>query len=120
MLLELEIQKFCTKEKRLSMSFEECAMLAKSSGLIPDIEEVKNVLRYYHQLGILLYYEEVPGLCDFIITDHQWFFDKLSSVVYLTFQDGSSDHHAMQKLKYQGLLSKELFQHVDWIDTIKT
>ena len=119
MLLELEIQKFCTKEKRSNMSIQECVVLAKSSALISDAEEVKSVLRYYHLLGVLLYYEEVPGLCDYVITDYQWFFDKLSSVVCLTFQDGSSNRHAVQKLKYQGLLSKELFEHVTWTDNIR-
>ena len=119
MLLELEIQKFCTKENRSNMSFNECVTLARSSGLVPDVEEVKNILRYYHLLGVLLYYEEVPGLCDYVITDHQWFFDRLSSVVCLTFQDGSSNRCAVQKLKYQGLLTKELFQHVNWTDNIK-
>ncbi|XP_065907619.1 uncharacterized protein [Dysidea avara] len=119
MLLELEIQKFCTKENRSNMSFQECVVLANSSALFSDAEEVKNVLRYYHLLGILLYYEEVPGLCDYVITDHQWFFDKLSSVVCLTFQDGSSNRRAVQKLKYQGLLTKELFQHVNWTDNIR-
>ena len=119
MLLELEIQKFCAKEKRSNMSFQECIALARSSALICDVEEVKKVLRYYHLLGVLLYYEEVPGLCDYVITDHQWFFDKLSSVVCLTFQDGSSNHSAIQKLKCQGLFSKELFQHVNWTGEIK-
>ena len=119
MLLELEIQKFCNKEKRSSMSFQECVALATSSVLICNPEEVKNALRYYHLLGVLLYYEEVAGLCDYIITDHQWFFDKLSSVVCLTFQDEFGNHHAVQKLKYQGLLSMKLFQHITWTDIIR-
>jgi len=77
-------------------------VLAISSGLISDVEEVKSVLRCYHLLGVLLYYEEVAGLCDYII---KWFFNKLSNVVCLTFQDGLSNHHTVQKFKHQGLLS---------------
>jgi len=119
MMFELEIHKFCSNENRFYASFQECLALAKSSGLIQKEENVKSALKYYHLLGILLYYEEVQGLCNYIITDHQWFFDRLSNIVCLTFQDGTNDHHAAERFKNQGLLSKELFQHVNWNDEIK-
>ena len=31
-------------------------------------------------MHVLIYFAEIPGLCDYVITDHQWWFDKLSSI----------------------------------------
>ena len=43
----------------------------------------------------------------------------MSNIISVTFQQSSLNHRAVQKLKYQGLLSKELLQHVEWKDDIK-
>ena len=117
-LLELEIRQACSKRQKAYISFHDCATLARETGLVPK-EEVKNVLLYHHLLGVLIYFDEFPGLCDYVIVDHQWWFDKLSSIMSITFYQTSLDHHAVQRLKYQGLLSKELLQHVEWKDDIK-
>ena len=119
MLLELEIRNVCTKRKKAYISFQDCVSLARETALMSKIEEVKSVLLYHHLLGVLIYFEEVPGLCDYVIVDHQWWFDKLSNIICTTFHQASLDHRAMHKLKYQGLLSKELLQHVEWKDDIK-
>lgn len=119
MLLELEIQQICTKRKKAYISFQECVGVARDTGLISDEEEVRSVLQYHHLLGVVIYFEEVPGLCKYVIVDHQWWFDKLSSIICVTFQQASFNYHAVKKLKYQGLLSKELLKHVEWKDEIK-
>ena len=119
MLLELEIRHVCSKREKAYISFQECVITARETGLMSKEEEIKNVLLYHHLFGVLIYFEEVPGLCDYVIVDHQWWFDKLSSIICTTFQQASLDHLAIQKLKYQGLLSKELLQHIEWKDDIK-
>ena len=119
MLLELEIRHVCSEREKAYISFSDCALVAKDTGLMSKTEEVKSVLLYHHLLGVLIYFEEVPGLCDYVIVDHQWWFDKLSNIISITFHQASLDHHAVQKLKYQGLLSKELLQYVEWKDDIK-
>ena len=119
MLLELEIRHVCSTQKKAYISVQDCVALAREIKLMSKEEEVKSVLLYHHLLGVLIYFEEVPGLCDYVILDHQWWFDKLSSIICITFQQASLDHQAIQKLKYQGLLSKELLQHVEWKDDIK-
>ena len=119
MLLQLEIRQVCTKRKKSYISFRDCVTIAKESGLISDTEEVKNVLQYHHLLGVLIYFHEIPGLCDYVIVDHQWWFDKLSSVICVTFQEDNLNYKAVQKLKYEGLLSKELVKHVEWKDDLK-
>ena len=118
MLLELEIRHACTKRKKAYISFQDCVSLARETGLMSKIEEVKNVLLYHHILGVLIYFEEVPDLCKYVIVDHQWWFDKLSNIICTTFHKASLDHRAVHKLKYQGLLSKELLRHIEWKDDL--
>jgi len=119
MLLELEIRQACTKNQKCYISFDDCVALARNTGLISDSKEVQSVLLYHHLLGVLIYFAEVPGLCNFVIIDHQWWFDKLSSIICVTFQQASMNRQAVQKLKYEGLFSKDLLQHVEWKDDIK-
>ena len=119
MLLQLEIRQVCSKRKKSYISYSDCVTIAKKSGLIPTAEEVKSVLQYHHLLGVLIYFHEVPGLCDYVIVDHQWWFDKLSSVICITFQEDLFNYQAVRKLKFQGKLSKELVKYVEWKDCIK-
>ena len=119
MLLQLEIQQVCSKREKAYISFQDCVALARETGLMSKEKDVKSVLLYHHLLGVLIYFDEVPGLCDYVIVDHQWWFDKLSNIISITFHQASFNHHAVQKLKYQGLLSKELLHHVEWKDDIK-
>ena len=118
MLLELEIRKVCSDNGKGYISFEICCSIAHQTNLISDMEEVRNALIYHHLLGVLLYYPDVPGLCDYVITDHQWLFDRISSVVCLTFKH-SSDVHAADNLKHNGILTKELIQLLKWKEEIK-
>ncbi|XP_065900750.1 uncharacterized protein [Dysidea avara] len=118
-LFELEIRDVCTKNQMSYLSFNDCVSLANDAGLITDVEEIRSALLYHHSLGALLYFSEVPGLCNYVIIDPQWWFDKLSSVVCATFQQDSPDNQAVQKLKYEGLFSKDFLQHIEWKDDIK-
>ena len=118
-LLQLEIQQVCSKRSKSYILFDDCLAIAKESGLISSIEEVKSVLQYYHHLGLLLYFQKVPGLCDYVILDHHWWFNKLSRIICITFKDDFLSCKAVQKLKYQGLLSMELMEHIEWKDDIK-
>ena len=119
MLLQLEIRQICSQREKSYISFSDCVTIARESGLISNTEEVKSFLQYHHLLGVLIYFHEVPGLCDYVIVDHQWWFDKLSSVICTTFQEEFLDYQAVRKLKYQGILSKELVKHIKWEDDIK-
>ena len=118
MLLELEIRKVCSDSKIGFLSFKKCCSIAHQTNLISSVEEVKNALIYHHLLGVLLYYPDVPGLCDYVITDHQWLFDKISSIVCLTFKQ-SSNLLASDNLLYNGILTKELIRDMKWKEVIK-
>ena len=116
MLLELEIRKVCSGKGYIS--FEECCSIAHQTNLISDIEEVRNALIYHHLLGVLLYYPDVPGLCDYVITDHQWLFDRISNIVCLTFKQ-SSNLVAINSFRFNGILTKEIIQLLKWKEEIR-
>ena len=117
MLLDLEIRQVCSRNSKGFISFEKCCSIAHQTNLISDIEEVRNALIYHHLLGVLLYYPDVPGLCDYVITDHQWLFDRISSIVCLTFKQ-SNTLLATDNLKYNGILTRELIQELKWKDEL--
>jgi len=119
MLLELEIRQYCKKNKKLYVSFNECISLAAHCCLMSNPEEVKNALMYHHLLGVLLFFDEIPGLQDYVIIDHQWWFDKLSSIISFTFEEDVHCRNEVLKLKYKGILSNEILQKVMWKDDIK-
>ena len=106
MMLEMEIRQICTNKNKAYILFEECFSIAQESNLISNREEVRGALIYHHLLGVLLYYPEVAGLCDYVIIDHQWLFDRISNIVCFTFRQ-SDDLHATKQLKYNGILSNE-------------
>ena len=119
MLFQLEVRQICSKREKSYILFSDCVAIAKESNLISNIEEVKSVLQYYHILGVLIYFHKIPGLCNYVIVDHQWWFDKLSRVICITFQEDFLTYKAVKKLKYQGLLSKDLLKNIQWNDDIK-
>ena len=112
MLFELEIRQVCSKNNMSYISFKECCSIAQQTNLIPTIEEISSALTYHHLLGVLLYYPDVHGLCDYVIIDHQWLFDKLSSIVMFTFKH-SSNILAKNNLQHNGILTKELIQELE-------
>ena len=118
MLLVLEIQQTCSKRKTDYISFHDCVLLARETGLMSNKEEIKCVLLYHHQLGVLTYFDEVPSLCDYVIVGQQWWLDRLNNIISITFQDNFVDR-PVQKLKQQGLVSKELLEYIGCKDDLK-
>jgi len=118
MLFEVEIRQVCTNNGKAYISFKECCSIAYQTNLIPDMQEVRSALLYHHLLGVLLYYPDVPGLHDYVIIDHQWLFDRISSIVCFTFKH-SSNKFAKNNLKYNGILTKELIQKLQWKEELK-
>ena len=118
MLFEMEIRQVCSNDGKAYISFKQCCTIAQQINLISSMEEIRSALIYHHLLGVLLYYPDVPGLCNYIIVDHQWLFDRISSIVCFTFKH-SSNVHAKNNLKYNGILTKELIQELHWQEELK-
>ena len=109
MILEMEIRQVCSNNGKAYISFNECCTIAQQINLISSMEEIRSALIYHHLLGVLLYYPNVPGLCDYIIVDHQWLFDRISDIVCFTFKH-SSNKDAKNSLKNNGILTSEVIE----------
>jgi len=86
--------------------------VAESCGLSCTDQELVNMLNYFHQKGILLYFHKVPSLSAMIILSPQWL-AKLLTYVLTTFKCrpvGPPLALFMQKLQRTGLLEQELLE----------
>ena len=52
-----------------------------------EIYQIKEVLKFYHMFGMLLYFSEVDGIKEFVITNPQWLFINLSKIIMCRFED---------------------------------
>ena len=119
-ILLLEMQKISSQRKISFLLFSEVVDICKEGKLSQDEEEVQNALLFFHLMGILLYYHDVPGMCQYVIINHQWLFKKLSSLISLTFERKGYDLEAIEKFKNEGLLSKSLIEQIYLQADIKT
>ena len=113
-ILELEIRKQCQERNCSYISFSEVCDICRQSRLFQKEELIKDALRFHHLLGVLLYFEKVQGMKDFVITNHQWLFNRLTKLVCYTFQDKLIPNNAdFDNYKYEGILSTRLIPKID-------
>ena len=73
------------KSKRKLFKYDTCFQLAQECG-IKDKEEFHNALWYlHHRVGIIMYYPNVKGLEDIIMTDLQLVFDRITNLITTCF-----------------------------------
>ena len=84
LLLELEIRKVCNDKECSFITYKDVMNLATEKNL-GDEEFIKNGLRFHHLFGVLLYFENVEGISELVITNHQWLFNKLTEIVLYSF-----------------------------------
>ena len=96
LLLELEMRKVCQQRNCNLMSYNDVLKLAEERKLgyngefgddveIDSEQFMKQGLRFHHSFGVLLYFEDVEGVQELVITNHQWLFNKLSKIVEYSF-----------------------------------
>ena len=81
-ILELEIRRLCLKRNSKYIMLEDIKKLCKDKDLIKDENLIKEGLKFHHLFGVLLYYDEVDGMRNLVITDHQWLLNNLTKIVY--------------------------------------
>ena len=85
LLLELEIRKECESKQCSFITCEAVLKIGREKGLGND-KFIKNGLRFHHLFGVLLYFEEVDGMRELVITNHRWLFEKLTEIVKYSFE----------------------------------
>ena len=115
-LLELEIRLRCKKRNYLPITevLEIYNNMISEHHGTADIElEVKAALQFHHTFGVLLYFHDVPGMNDYVISNPQWLFANLTNLVCCSFDQTIVDHGDIKRLKSQGILSKSLIKEIN-------
>ena len=107
LLLELEIRKKC--EKQSFIAYPEIVKLCGEHNLIEKEDDIKNGLRFFHLFGVLLYFDEVPQLCDYVFTDHQWLFNNLTEIVYQSYlNEDQDDTDIVEDFEQKGFFTESM------------
>ena len=112
-LLELEIRKKCGEEQKF-ITYHEVVKLCHDHDLIQREDDIKNGLRFYHLFGVLLYFDEIPELHDYVFTDYQWVFNNLTEIVYQSYlKYGQNNLKVKTDFKWRGFFTKSLLDKCD-------
>ncbi|XP_065893511.1 uncharacterized protein [Dysidea avara] len=111
-ILLLQIQKNTLEQNLKFVLYENVIEISQQGGLSKNEREIQSALLFFHMMGILLYYHDVPGMSQYVITDHQWLFDKLTSIVKITFKRAGFDKKAIEEFKHEGILQKSLIHQI--------
>jgi len=109
----LELQKVSSIKKIKYITYISAIEICIQGQLCQSEDELQDALKCFHNMGLLFYYHDVLGMNQFIITDHQWFFEKLTILVKLSFSGKIINVEAITKYKKEGLLSKQLIRQID-------
>ena len=69
---------------------EICNKIMPSHSKMNDVE-IKEVLKFYHSSGMLLYFSEVDGMNQYVITNPQWLFINLTKIIMCRFANNTND-----------------------------
>ena len=128
----LKIQKLCNMREISYISYQEAVDVwmdkdvseatQSDQGLHKEQHErvsrhnsdVHNILFFFHFMGMLFYYHEVKGICDFVFIDRQWLFEKLTELVEVKFTKIKFNVSAedVEKFTMKGRLSINIIKNL--------
>ena len=110
-ILELEIRKHCDMNKRVCISLTEIKGICDQI-MPPDktmeIEVIKEVMKFYHMFGTLLYFHAVDGMNEIVITNPQWLFNNLTKIVTCKFDKKLSTDRDISEMENKGICNENL------------
>ena len=98
LILELEIRKKCIDKNCFLITLKDVLKLGKDKDL-GDENYIISGLRFHHLFGVLLYFEEVKGMRELVITNQQWLFDKLTNF-----------SSYMRRIEYESVEERKTFE----------
>ena len=80
-----------------------------------EMVEIIEVLKFYHLYGMLLYFSEVEGMNNFVITNPQWLFINLTKIIMCKFKNDAKDLCESRLIKElnKGICSLELLGKIN-------
>ena len=97
------------------LSYSEVCIVAKECGIREEV--VPSVLHFYHQLGSLLHYANIPSLANTIIVEPQWLINQLRKLLMPEWYLQRPEHlkRLWKRLEEMGILTEEMYQEI-WRD----
>ena len=97
------------------LSYSEVCIVAKECGIREEV--VPSVLHFYHQLGSLLHYANIPSLANTIIVKPQWLINQLRKLLMPEWYLQRPQHlkRLWKLLEEMGILTEEMYQEI-WND----
>ena len=76
-----------------------------------DLRQIKEVLKFYHVYGILLYFSEVDGMNNYVITNPEWLFLNLTKIIMCKYvnPDDFYDSYLLEEMD-KGICSLKLLR----------
>ena len=79
------------------------------------INQIKEILKFYHSFGMLLYFSEVDGMNNYVITNSQWLFLNLTKIIMCKFVNNANniyDSDIIEEMN-KGICSLKLLRKLD-------
>ena len=114
-ILELEIRKYCKINKVVCLRMNKIKVICDQ--IMPTnksmkIEMIKEVMKFYHTFGTLLYFHEVKGFNDIVITDPQWLFNNLTKIITCKFDKNLHSSTEICDMVNKGICTENLLGKV--------
>ena len=89
------------------LSFDQCMKIGKECG-IDTQEEMNDALWYlHHNVGILRHFQTHPKLCEIVIKDPQYIFDKVTELTISTFTFQKVGPYEHEQFSKKGIFSRD-------------
>ena len=113
LIFDFVLRKFAELNKLGKVQKNECRDIALECGVTEDISRVLHYLHY--EAGTLLYYPDIPGLSQYVITDFQLIFNSISKIVIQYFDNSESGAHMtdIDLFKQKGQFDASVFKDVE-------
>ena len=115
LVFDFVLRKYAELKHLRKLGTDDCKTIAAICSVQDD--ELNVVLHYLHFVaGTLLYYSDIPGLNQYVITDFQLIFDSISKIIIEFFDDNSKDGpHQMNKilLRRKGQFNASVLKKVE-------
>ena len=95
LVFDFVLHKLAEMKKLCKLGKSDCKDIALVCGITEDINGVLHYLHY--EAGTLLYYSDIPGLNEYVITDFQLIFDSISRIIIQYFENSISGPHLKHK-----------------------
>ena len=97
------------------LTYSQVSIIAESCSIANDV--VPSVLHFYHQLGVMLHYINIPSLANTIIVEPQWLINQLRLLLMPAWFGHRPQHlqRIWKWLEEKGVLVEELYQEI-WKD----